>query len=279
MASALIYDSVDTLNPDSLYSFPAFSAYDALMPVFEEVKTQLFPTFKYLQGNCHAMAHFAALVLEAHQVEHKKIWYFAPCKYQVRSKTPIILPDKSGLSPTGLIRWGYHVSNVVLFEGKQWVFDFGLNEHRPMLLSEWVTIFRLPAFHVEYQAWQRYLFYTKEVRTAAQRHQSIFNGHYFDYEGLCKSQYWLPKGLAINETAYHFWENDWQEIMNETLRDEYKKWVGSITNFECVLRDHAFNPKMTPAFQAKHRPLIEKYRAIYQSYLIKWQQKVAYWQA
>ena len=58
------------------------------------------------------------------------------------------------------------------------------------------------------------------------------------------------------------------------MSDDYRLFVGSVNNFECILRDNTINNKMTLCFQKEHKDIIMKYRLIYAQNLDKWTKKV-----
>lgn len=239
---------------------------------FEELRYLLSPLFQYKQGNCHNLVHYASLILDSYGIEHKKIWIYAPCRYDKNAKTTIKLPDPNGLSPNGFLSWGYHVAILVNFSGLEYVFDYFIDDEKPLSIGNWIEKMGIKKFKVEIESADKYLFFTKPSET---KKNGLFNGKYFEYDGLCKNENWIAKGLAINETAICFFKNELYHFQfNTPLSHDYRLLAGSVNNFECVLRDNALNKKMTPAFQEKHEEIITEYRKIYQKNLEKWIFKV-----
>ena len=235
---------------------------------FEELKTYLNSIYKYPQGNCHNLVHFGSMVLNQYNISYKKIWIFAPSRIHEKSKQSIQLPDPNGISLNGELSWGYHVALLVNYVNVSYIFDYFIDDTKPLYLNEWLQKINLTNFHLEFTSPSQYLFHVNPSKT---KKNGLFNGDFFLYEGLCRDADWIPKGLAINETAIEFYKNEIYNLESTTpLCKEYKLLVGSVNNFECVLRDKAFNKKMTIDFQEKHEDVIIKYRLIYEQNLEKW---------
>lgn len=236
--------------------------------LFEELRSMCYPTYKYKQGNCHNIMHYCSMFLLSRGIVHKKIWFYAPTRLTKDSKMCISKVDPNSLSITGKLRWGYHVA--LLFEdGKDChVLDLMINEDEPVTINEWVMSMGLSNYKIDIVDSDNYLFYTQNEKDKLNSRDGF---QYFKYIGECKDNHWLPKGLALNETAFEFMCHE-REVLEEdsTLSNEYKTLVGSVINFECVIRDYDFNKKVTLQFQAKHFDLIEKYRYIYLLKLNKW---------
>lgn len=238
----------------------------------EELKYYLSPLFDYKQGNCHNVNHIASLILRSYGVQHKKIWIYAPTRYREDSKQTILLPDPNGISPNGLLTWGFHVALLLEHQGTEVVFDLFLDSNKPLSVGQWLETMKARQFYVDIEQPDHYLFYTE---ASANKKNGLFSGRYFKYEGLCREQNWLAKGLAINETAVEFYANEKFHLKyNTPLSNDYRLFVGRVNNFECVLRDAAVNKKMTEAFQKKHASLIAEYRLVYTRNLEKWTEKV-----
>jgi hypothetical protein len=235
---------------------------------FEELRYYLNPLFQYKQGNCHNIAHFASLILKNYGVAHKKIWIYAPTRFDENSKQTIKLPDPNNISPKGILTWGFHVALLIQHEKQEFVFDFFIDEEKPMTVGDWLDAMKIKNFKVEIENPENYLFFTKE---SEKKKNGLFSGKYFEYEGFCRQNEWIPKGLAINETALEFYKKEFYHFHYKTpLSSDYRLFVGRVNNFECVIRDCSENKKMTLSFQKKHAAIIAEYRLIYEENLIKW---------
>ena len=239
---------------------------------FEELKYFLAPLFEYKQGNCHNVTHFASLILRSYGVQHNKIWIYAPTRYREDSKQTIQLADPNNISPNGLLTWGFHVALLLQYAGEEYVFDLFLDSEKPLSMAEWLEKMQARKFRIDIENPDNYLFYTQASET---KKNGLFTGQYFEYEGFCREQNWLAKGLAINATAVEFYSKNWFHFQYKTLLGaDYKLFVGRVNNFECVLRDSKTNKKMTEEFQQKHASIIDEYRLVYARNLEKWIEKI-----
>ncbi|CAH0996474.1 hypothetical protein EMA8858_02606 [Emticicia aquatica] len=240
---------------------------------FEELRYYLNPLFRYKQGNCHNVSHYASLILRNYGVSHKKIWIYAPTRFDEVSKLTIQLHDPNEISPKGYLTWGFHVALLIQHEANEYVFDYFVDEQKPLTVGQWIESMKIKHFYIDIENSDYYLFYTKP---SEKKKNGVFYGKYFRYEGLSKDENWLAKGLAINETAIQFCENESYHFQHKTpLSDYYRLFVGRVNNFECVLRDKSVSKKMTFTFQKKHQSIIAEYRKIYEQNLEKWIEKVA----
>lgn len=102
---------------------------------------------------------------------------------------------------------------------------------------------------------------------------------FFKYEQDAFDQHWIEKGLAVNETAMTFYDNEIKPILysekEQDLVTDYKMMVGNVFNFETIFRDNNWNYEMNNDFQIKHQEIISKYRTIYCLNLSKWKNSFA----
>lgn len=242
--------------------------------LFEDLRKLCFPTYIYKQGNCHNIVHYCSMILSSQGISHKKIWYYAPVRLNKNSKVCISKADPNNLARSGNLKWGYHVA--LLFEESKncHVFDWMINENEPLTINDWVMSMGLVNYKIDIVDSKNYLFFSQSEENKI----NVRGGfQYFQYESECKENHWIAKGLALNETAYEFMCNECEVLESDSeLCKEYKTLVGSIINFECVIRDYDFNKKVTVQFQAKYFDLIEKYRYIYLLKLNKWIGKLEY---
>lgn len=238
--------------------------------LFEELRDLCFPTYKYKQGNCHNIIHYCSMILSSRGINHKKIWFYSPARLSKASKVCVSKPDPNNLALSGNLRWGYHVA-ILIEEGKNcYIFDWMINESVPVTINDWVMTMGLSKYKIDIVDPHNYLFYTLE------EHNRQDGFQYFHYQGECQENHWIAKGMALNETAFEFMCKEHEVLRSDTeLSKAYKLLVGSVINFECVIRDYNFNKKVNIQFQAKHFELIEKYRYIYHLKLNKWIAKLA----
>jgi len=273
------------------------SAYSASI-LFEQIQNAGIP-FGYHQANCHNIAHYICLLAEAQGITLAKIWAFAPGIYTNTSTRVISFTDQNKLSPTGKIDWGYHVAPVVLVEENgeitKMAIDPVLFPNGPVPYRTWIAKIKTRKLLYLIMDAEWYLFNTSYVQNSQ---LEFFDGgtdepnikfptwfsnkcvtDFFKYEDDCRTQFWLEKGLAINDTASQFYENEIRPILDDPSKEEllkdYRDLVGNVLNFETVFRDYNYNYEMNYAFYSKHHSIIENYREIFNLHLEKWQTKVA----
>lgn len=251
----------------------------SLLSVFDEIRHHLYPTYRYLQGNCHCNAHLASLILRKHEIKHKKIWIFAPCRYLADSKEAFLINDSNQIAPKQFIRWGYHVAPIIEAAEENWIFDFNFSEQRPITLAEWLQHLNAKNFKCVIEDADSFLFYSEPISEEITK--KIFKGDFYKLEGESLENHWFEKGLATNETALMMYEEVFLRAIETNISPElildYKLLIGSVNNFECVFRDQLFNKKMTPKFQKKHWELINYYQGVYEDNVKKWITLVREW--
>lgn len=239
------------------------------------------------------------MLLLSNGVTSSKIWTFSPGLYSTSSSRLISFTDKTKLSPTGKIDWGYHVAPVLhVQKGKEiseMVIDLVLFPEGPVHYRTWLNKLKTrKLLHLIMDAdW--YLFNSSMIPNYQLNNDPEYVqdknldlpyffwdkliNDFFKYEEESKENQWLPKGLAINEAAMEFYNNEIAPILKmrakKELAQDYKNLVGNVFNFETVFRDDKWNYDMTPEFQEKHQDIISKYKDIYLDSLKKWEKLVS----
>ncbi|MBY0425893.1 MAG: hypothetical protein K2Q22_09670, partial [Cytophagales bacterium] len=246
--NAIIYTGFPPLTPDNTSVIDPATA----EILFERVSKQGIE-FNYMQGNCHNRAHVLCMLLASYGVTPAKIWAFAPGIFSVDDPILISIPDKNGISAQGNIQWGYHVVPFLLvYEGDRietWVFDPALFPDGPVVYSVWLEQLHIPNLLCLRMDWEWYL-YNSLPWNLSQLYQDFLQPSawnrgeeaellldmplhdFFLYEMDSKSNFWLEKGLAIDETAFAFYKNEIQPLMGISKRkdlfDDYRLLVGDV---------------------------------------------------
>lgn len=235
-----------------------------------------------MQGNCHNIAHYICLYLRSKNIVTSKGWVFAPSAYNGNDSTCMIVEDINKLSLTGLISWGYHVMPVIWIQEEnaltEYVFDPCLYPDGPVKYQTWADSLYMHGqvkIIIDYE-WYLYNRFCspKLIRLdkadTKSKNKNYLTGrrvnYFYKYIGECKENYWLEKGLAVNETAIVFYSKELNEIDQDLLND-YKNIVGNIHNFEFVLKKkktEIFNKD----FYLKHKKIVNDYRNV-----LKWKRK------
>lgn len=243
--------------------------------LFLELKDLCFPLFKYKQGNCHNIVHYCSMILASKGIKHRKIWYYTPAILNFNSTICISKPDPNNLVAEGNLDWGYHVALFFEETENHQIFDWIMDENKPLSLQNWISNLGLVEFKTDIEDPENYLF---NIELNFDDLSKPANIEYFKYEGFAKTNHWIPTGLAINDTAFAFFNNE-KEILEQNNDNsfDYKLLVGNILDFECVIRDQLYNDTVSLDFQAKHFDLIQKYIILYHQNLNKWIAIFEYW--
>jgi len=258
--------------------------------------------FGYQQANCHNISHYISLLLASKGYQCAKIWAFAPIVYSTSSSGLITFPDKKNISPNGKIDWGYHVAPILQVrignKVRKMVIDPGLFPKNPVRYRTWLAKLktRKLIYLIVDSAW--YLFNSSMIpKSQFQVNSDDLSDpippnlklpewfsdklitDFFKYEEDSLKEYWIEKGLAVNETAIAFYNTEIKPLLhtkiNLDLVNDYKILVGNVFNFETVFRDNNWNYEMDDNFQFKYQHIISKYRDLYFSNLYKWQESLA----
>ncbi len=256
----------------SAHSKAQISDFDYISFVFEQLKKELYPTYLYSHGNCHNVSHLASMILARCGIKHEKIWVFAPCRLDPTRKESIVFKIKNDIAPRKIIRWGYHVGILVALQNENYVVDLFMNSDQPIRQSVWLHQLDAGNHQVYVEPPQHYLYHSTPHPP---RGKEIFNGTFFEYEGLCRDDSWLPKGLAINQIAYEFLVNECQQTTE--LSTDCQHLIKSIYTFDAFLGNHDKWHKVSTDFMAKYPLLAQQYQYQYQEALDHWQNTFAYW--
>ncbi|WP_018341626.1 protein-glutamine glutaminase family protein [Cytophaga aurantiaca] len=269
--------------------------------LFDQIQNAGIP-FTYPQANCHNIAHYISLLAKRQGITLAKIWAFTPGIYTSYNTRVITFKDKNQLSPTGKIDWGYHVAPVLFVEQDgvvtKMVIDGVLFPNGAVPYKAWLAKIKTKKLIYLLMDAEWYLFNTSYVTNTQ---LDFFDGNtdepvkpnvifpywfankcvtdFFKYEDNSKENGWLEKGLAINNTAGIFYENEIKPILNdasqEVLLNDYRSLVGNVLNFENVFRDYVYNSEMDEQFHETHAAIISTYRTIFNNECLKWQQRVS----
>jgi hypothetical protein len=258
---------------------------------------QLGLPFGYQQANCHNISHYISMFLASKGYKCAKIWAFAPVVYSTSSAKLISFIDKKNISPTGNIDWGYHVAPVLQVrignKVRKMVIDPGLFPKSIVRYRTWLAKLKTRKLIYLIMDSQWYLYNSSMIPNS----QLQFNANelsnakkpniklpdwfsdklitdFFKYEEDALNEHWVEQGLAINETAITFYNDEIKPLLQSNLQhdliEDYKMLVGNVFNFETIFRDNNWNYKMNSDFQLKHQVVIAKYLEIYHLNLNKW---------
>ena len=203
-----------------------------LTEVFAWIQSENLPN-TYQQANCHNVSHYIYLLLKKKRIICSKIWTFSPGIYSSTNPNLITFLDKKKLSPTGKIDWGYHVSPLLLVQkGKHtipMVIDLGLFPKEPVTYNIWLNKLKTKELLYTITDGHWYLFNTSMIPNYELYGNSNFImepnvnlpsffldkliNDFFKYEEDAYYNLWMPKGLAVNQTAIQFYNEEIEPIL------------------------------------------------------------------
>jgi hypothetical protein len=260
--------------------------------------------FGYPNGNCHNRAHLISKMAISRGITPLKIWVFPPGKYSLVDTSLIVFEDKNFISKDNKIKWGFHVAPLLLVGVDTMAIDPILSPKGLIGYKEWLSKLNIPNALYMILDWDWYSFNTLNGLNVYNNPTNqpsdcsgtlnlsipgwfpgIITGDFFKYDS---TKFWMEMGLAIDETAYKFYQAEILPLLNNTIEakntfddpnntllQDYKTLVGNINNFETVFRDNKTNNTINEAFISKHEGAIKKYRAIYEDALERWKKFVA----
>ncbi len=82
--------------------------------VFQKIATESNIEFNYPQGGCQQRAQIVSMLLKkVHNIDHFRVWLFAPINLDKNSNVTLEIKDKNDFSSSGKISWNYHVAPVI----------------------------------------------------------------------------------------------------------------------------------------------------------------------
>ncbi len=242
------------------------------------------------------------MLLASKGIQCAKIWAFAPAVYSTSNSRLISFTDEKNISPTGTIEWRYHVAPVIQVQignrVRKMVIDPGLFPNKLVRYRTWLAKLNTKKLIYLIMDSEWYLYNSSLITNAQLQFDSneasesnqpnIKLPHWFSdkcitdffkYEEEALNDFWIEKGLAVNETALIFYENEIKPILyseqHQDLVADYKMLAGDVFNFETIFRDNNWNYEMNDDFQLRHQNIIGQYREIYYSNLAKWKDAFA----
>jgi hypothetical protein len=287
--------NLDAVRPQFNYEKFRIEDYKKVKESFQFLKESTGMQFNYPQGNCHNRAELMCMYLKKQGISNFKIWNFPPSKFSFLSSLMLEVKDKNNFTPTGMVRWGYHVAPVVLTRKNEKLDTLVLD---PSLFSEpvnyrkWLSVQNCKESFYTFLNPEWYLFYsingltvsdyedydlncTKDVDMLLPGYlPRVMTGDFYVYSA---SSQWVEKGMAINEMAYKFYLNELKPIQNNPSKAEiakdYKTLFGSINNLESIMLGYSSSCKLDAALLERHKVLIEKYRKVFNDETVKWVDK------
>jgi len=200
-----IFIPADDITQQKSYDLPAVqNAFNGIVQGSEI-------DFDFCQGGCQQRAHIMSMLLsKKYNIEHSKIWLFAPAALYYNNLGTFYIEDKNNLAPGSIVNWNYHVAPAVLVNdnGQEnfYILDPCLTKDGPLLISAWFnSIGNSSTGRYSFYSADKYFFnslYTKDKGIT-----NVFDGTFINYVQPDTDDLTIEKGLAINDTAMHIYHN------------------------------------------------------------------------
>lgn len=233
--------------------------------------------FRYPQGGCQQRAEMMHKLLAELNVEHAKIWLFAPIDLEEGSSIQLEIKDKNGFAPDSIIKWGYHVAPCILRKSDNkidtLVIDPSISKKTPMMLSDWLkSINNSDVSKYTFLEAKYYFFNTQNNGNS-----SLINGYFYKYEPVDGSATMydnatVERELAVNDVAMFL-----KEKLDSGYSDqngEIKTLLGSVENlislFSAQQRCNKLNGVSMRILLENHSKLIEEAMDYYDERVVFW---------
>ena len=260
-------------------------AYDSttIQQAFENISHQSQIEFNYPQGGCQQRAHIMSVMLtKKFDIQHGKVWLFAPVAMHVHDNRTLVIPDKNQLTPNNVVEWNYHVAPVVQVRDGNTintvVIDPSININTPLLLTDWFAAIG-NSDASEYTFTLPFAYFFNSCLNSNGDLTPLFDGSFFAYEDETRRNLILEKGLALNDMAMQIYYHDLQPLMqaanehNQQKIQDLKDIFGNATAL-----DYLFAQNLSAAtFNTTQRYVFTHYSTIINEARRIFYERLAYW--
>jgi hypothetical protein len=205
-----------------------------VLEIFKKVSVDSEIEFRYPQGGCQQRAEMMHHILENLNVQHAKIWLFAPIDLEHGISTKLEIKDKNGLAPDSTIKWGYYVAPCILRKMEKYkidtlVIDPSLKRNSPLKLNDWLSSMKNSEVSKYTFLNAKYYFFNTQNNGIS----PVLNGYFYTYEpveGLVTmyDNATVERELAVNDVAMFL-----KEKLDSGYSDrngEIRTLLGSVEN-------------------------------------------------
>ncbi|BAU54473.1 protein-glutamine glutaminase family protein [Mucilaginibacter gotjawali] len=173
--------------------------------VFDSISYHLNIEFNYPQGGCQQRAQIMSMFLtKKFNIQHAKIWLFAPIDLNFNDNQTLFVNDKNELSPNNTISWNYHVAPVVLVKQNNRidtvVIDPSICRDKAVSFSTWLKLIGNSNIS-KFTFLQSDLYFFNVQLNKDGSLSNVINGYFYNFSNPVKDNLTLEKGLAINDMA------------------------------------------------------------------------------
>jgi len=250
---------------------------------FNSIVQQTQIDFDFCQGGCQQRAHLMSMLLyKQFNIEHSKIWMFAPAALYYNDARTFFVEDKNKLSPFDIVNWNYHVTPAVMVNENDvinfYVIDPCIDKTQPILLH---TFFKSigNAATGQYSFYHPGKYFFNNLRTKDGNNTPIFDGTFVEYTNPDKDDLILEKGLAVNDAAmaiYHKYIKPLMDAANEADKqklEDLKAIFGNATALDMLLSQNL----SAYTDNTNHRYVITRYSDIMLDAKIIFNARLVYW--
>ena len=261
--------------------------YDAavMLQAFNSLVHDTEIAFDFPQGGCQQRAEIMSMYLHKKlKIDHCKVWLFAPAALYSGDSRTLFIDDKNGLTAHSKIEWNYHVAPVVrVIENDKvqtMVLDPSIHKNEHILLEQWFNaIGKSNISQYSFVLPDRYFFYCSYDYNGFLT--TLFDGSFYNYEGLIKNDLILEKGLAINDMAIHIYHHFIAPLMasatetDKVKLEDLKAVFGNTTALDLLFSQNisGYTPNTT------HRYVISFYNDVMTEARRLFNERLGYWTA
>ncbi len=161
--------------------------------------------FDFPHGGCQQRAQILSLLLlKKFNIQHLKVWLFAPAALYQNDNRMLQLIDKNYLSPSEHIEWSFHVAPIIRIKNNDvietYVIDPSINRDNPIKITDWLAVLgNSNSSQYSFLMPEKYFFNSSYHTDENQMLTMLFDGSFYDYVNPAKDNLAVEKGLAIND--------------------------------------------------------------------------------
>lgn len=239
--------------------------------------------FDFCQGGCQQRAHLISMLLyKKFNIEHSKIWLFAPVALHYNDTRTLFVEDKNKLSPFDTVNWNYHVTPAVLVKENEvvnfFVIDPCINKDEPILMDSWFKNIGNSGTG-QYSFYHPHRYFFNSLRTKDGNDTPIFDGSFLEYTNPDKDDLILEKGLAVNDAAMAIYRKHIKPLMEAAKEEDkprledLKAIFGNATALDMLLSQNvsAYTDNTTHRYAITHYSnIMQEAKSIFNERLVHW---------
>ena len=203
--------------------------FQQVQQAFKSISKDWGIEFNFPHGGCQQRAQLISLLLQKKfNLNHYKVWLFAPAALYQKNTGMLQLIDKNYLSPNEHIEWSFHVAPVVRIkenkEVKTFVIDPSVDRDMPLEINTWLAA--LGNSHTGQYSFllpEKYFFNSSYHTDEQDMVTMLFDGSFYDYINPAKDNLAVEKGLAINDLVKIIYDKHIAPLQQNTKPEELAK--------------------------------------------------------